>query len=113
MATITSVLALDLRTVRVTIDEASGDNVFDVENWFFAGTSTPPFAVPTVLVVDGIDSNTAPTVMDLALSFELTPGATYELTCFWISATGYFTVPTLSGTVGRAFSFLSWIPEKN
>jgi phage tail-like protein len=113
MATITSVLALDLRTVRVTISEASGDNVFDAENWLFSGTSDPPFAVPTVTVVDGIDSTTNPTTMDLGLSYELTPGASYEVTCFWISATAAFSVPTLPSVAGRAFSFLSWIPEKN
>jgi phage tail-like protein len=113
MDTISSTQALDLRTVRVTFATAGDSSVFTITNWSFAGTSTPPFAVPTVLAVDGVDSSTAPTVVDLALSFELTPGASYEVSFTGAAAPGSFSVPVLPTVAGRSFSFLSWIPEKN
>ena len=119
MATVTSATALDLRTVRVVFSAAVDPTALGVSVWSLAGTSTPPFALPTVTLTDGVDSDTAPTSVDLGLSFDLSPGASYVVTATGVTGVSSpnnqaaFVAPELAATTGRAFSFLKWIPEMN
>jgi phage tail-like protein len=119
MATVVSATALDLRTVRIVFSAAVDVTALDPDVWALAGTSTPPFALPTVELTDGVDSETTPTSVDLGLSFDLSPGAGYTVTATGVTGVvapnnvAAFSVAALPVVAGRAFSFLRWIPAMN
>lgn len=117
MASVSSAVAISPRKVRVTFSAAVDATALASSVWSFLGTGEPPFATPEVDTVDGVDSTTVPTVVDLFLTFDLSPGKPYTVTATGITGvsapnnTADFAVDALPTVAGRKFSLISWIPK--
>lgn len=82
MPNLSSAVALNLRTVRVTFSAALADATsLEPDNWEIECLGEAPFFIPEISEIVGVDSQTSPTQIDITAESEFTPGLLYQLTC--------------------------------
>lgn len=117
MATVTGAVALSLRVVRVTFSAALADaTALILNNWALACLGTPPFFVPTIVSIVGVDSQTNPSAIDITVDQEFSPGLLYSATpsgVTGLSGTGLFYAVVPPQFADREFALIDFVPIVN
>lgn len=122
MATkINGAAAIAPRTVRVTFDAAADATALALTAWTFTAGGTGPFYTPSAVSIVGVDSDTAPTMVDVTTDQEPTPGVLYTITCTGITGipvdaihnVGLFWALTPAAPSQRDYSLIDLIPPVN
>lgn len=120
MANLSTAVALNLRTIRVTFSVALADaTALDIDKWTLACLGAAPFFIPEIESIVGVDSQTTPTQVDITAAEEFSPGLLYSATCVGVTGViapnnvGYFYAQIPQTFAARDFDLIKVIPRIN
>lgn len=120
MPNLVSAVATGLRTVRITFSAALADATsLEPSNWALVCLGAPPFFVPVIGSIVGVDSQTIPSQIDLTTTSEFSPGLLYSATCTGVTGVvapnnvGLFYALTPITFADRDFALIDVMPAIN